>query len=490
MKYNPFDKHIRPELALTLRKIYRNDPIRFVEEVCQIKVGERWSKIKLWKEQKETLLALINKQKVIVLKARQLGMTWLSCLAGLYFLLFNPGSVGLIVSLRETEAKEVLEKLIGIYKRLPSFLQSKSIEVESATQFKISNGSEVHALPSHRGDSYTAKWVLIDECSLIPNLNNLLGSIEPTINDSGHIWLVSRPNKSEPEGTFAKIAKASLIDKTSDYHGVFLPWYVRPERDQAWYEAQVKASLEKTGTLDLVEEQYPESVTEALQAPQMGKRIPGLFLSQTFLESKPQPFMGIVGLDIFYHPEGGKTYCLGADPAQGILGGDESAIVIVELETGLEVCSGGGPWEPTLQFPNIIEQIARYYNNADILIERNNHGHGVIGQLKGKNLNLKYGPDGSLGFNTSQVSKSQAYDLVAAEFQLRSETRSHDPEAPPLVSSPKTYMQLASIDADTLSAPSGSHDDRAMAYVLAQYCRIKKKKANDNTFKMKIPNKK
>jgi len=468
MKYNPFDKNIKPELAIALRKIYKKDPIRFVEEVCKIKVGDKWSRVKLWKQQKETLLSLLNNKKVIVLKARQLGMTWLSCLAGLYKTIFEPGSVGLIVSLRETEAKENLEKFIGIYKRLPSFLKAKSIEVESATQFKLSNLSEIHALPSNRGDSYTAKWVLIDEASLIPNLNNLLGSIEPTINDGGHLWLVSRPNKAEPEGAFARIAKASLIDKTSDYLGIFLPWHVRPERDQAWYDAQVKASIEKTGCRDSVEEQYPASPVEALQAKQQGKRIPGPHLLNSFAEVKPQPYKGILGLDVFFLPDSGKTYCLGADPAAGVLGGDESALAVIELETGREVCSGAGQWEPTHTFPEIIKDVARYYNNAFILVEKNNHGHSTLAPLKNIGLNLVWGQDGSIGFTTTEKSKSQAYDELAAEFMKRSQNRIEDPENTiPILSSQKTYMQLASIDLDTLSAPSGSHDDRAMAFLLA-----------------------
>ncbi len=90
-------------------------------------------------------------------------------------------------------------------------------------------------------------------------------------------------------------------------------------------------------------------------------------------------------------------------------------------------------------------------------MERNNHGHTVISWLSEAGVEVLRGSDGKPGWLTTAASKTRLYDEM--ERSLRGgEVTLHDGE---------TAAQLASIESGTLRAPSGLHDDRAMATALA-----------------------
>jgi hypothetical protein len=95
--------------------------------------------------------------------------------------------------------------------------------------------------------------------------------------------------------------------------------------------------------------------------------------------------------------------------------------------------------------------------DAEILVERNNHGHAVIMALRQLGAALLRGLDGELGWATTGFSKHLMFDQAAKDIR-EGGLRLHDET---------TTWQLTSMDGATLAAPPGQHDDRAMACVLA-----------------------
>jgi hypothetical protein len=92
-----------------------------------------------------------------------------------------------------------------------------------------------------------------------------------------------------------------------------------------------------------------------------------------------------------------------------------------------------------------------------VLVERNNHGHAVLLWLREfSSVRVLKGLDGKPGWVTSGSSKPLAFDH-AAEVLRDEGTRIRDRQ---------TLAQLGAIVGATLAAPSGQHDDRAMAHVL------------------------
>lgn len=475
-----------PEEALVLWELYAHDPVRWIEDGCvqiqtQDEGGAPWDRLRLWPAQVEVVRALFEGRRVVVLKARQLGLTWLCAALLAHVLVFAPGSTALIVSLREAEAVKALDRARGIYKRLPRWMRARKIlkGEDGGTSLELSTGSQLIALPSNRGDSYTARAVLVDEASLIPNLASLLASVEPAVGDQGRLWLVSRANKDEPEGAFARLAHGACVERKGRWRGIFLPWDARPGRDAAWYADQVEASLKLDGTLDTVQEQFPATPAEAL-APRLAQvRIPWVWLEalacvRPLLAPQGPLAAQLLDLRLYEQPSPSLSYVIGADPAEGLPTSDDSALTVLEALTGRLVAAANAKLD-TKQFPRLLFAVSKYFGHAPILVERNNHGHAVLDALAALGAPLVNGPDGRPGLAISAPVKTRSWDEVAAE--LSSAASSPDPQSLLYLPDPQTRAQLGSVKRRTLKAPDGQHDDLADAYRTAQWARANRESA-------------
>ena len=434
--------------------------------------NREWIPFKLWKAQFETLKTIQDNRLVIILKARQLGMTWLVLAFALWLMLFHPIATILIFSKRDNEAMYLLgvERMKGMYKRLPDWMKARDVLVDNGHEWMLSNGSIARAFPTSGGDSYTGTCAIVDEADLVPNLNALMNAVKPTIDGGGRMILLSRVDKATPQSEFKNIYRAAKA-KINGWTAVFLPWHVRPARDAAWYAAQKADILSRTTSLDDLFQQYPATDIEALAPATLDKRIAAEWLKQCYVESEglsadslPKEAPSIPGLAIYALPQDGHTYILGADPAEGNPTSDDSALEVTEAETGEQVASLAGKFQPEI-FSAHIDAIGKFFNHAAVLVERNNHGHAVLLWLK-QNSNLRRikGSDGKDGWNSTSVSNALLYDHAATAFR----------EQTTLLHNFTTQTQLSLIEGATLSAPDGEHDDRADAFALSLMGRNRK----------------
>lgn len=442
----------------------------FVNRFVQIfdAQAQGWIPFALWREQEHMLRSFDRHQLVIALKARQLGITWL-CLGGdiLWSMLFRPKAVALIFSKRDDEATYLLneERLKGMYQRLPEWMQARAVTTDSAHQFGLSNGSMAYAFPTTGGDGYTATNVLVDEADLIPNFNQMMRSVKPTIDAGGRMVMISRVDKSKPESGFKNIYRGAK-DGSNSWFPIFLPWYVRPERTRVWHEQQKQDAITNTGSLDDVFEQYPETDEQALMTRSSDKRLPGEWLLNAYAELAPlgdavlrlAKAPAVPGLRVYKLPKPERKYVMGVDTAEGNPTSDDSAAVVLDLETGEHVAVLVGKFEPET-FAVYLAQTSAFFNQAPALVERNNHGHAVLLALKAHpHVRRLKGADKKDGWQTNAQSKALLYANAATAYR-DSEGVLHDRQ---------TYRQLGSIVGSTLSAPEGQHDDLAMADVLAR----------------------
>lgn len=429
-----------------------------------------WIRFGLWKAQAKTLRTFVNNRLTIVLKARQLGLTWLALGYALWLMLFRPAATVLLFSRRDDEAVYLMsdERLRGMYNRLPGWMQSKEVLQSNSHTLKLSNGSVALGFPTTAGDSYTATLAVVDEADLVPDLNRLMRAVKPTIDGGGQMILLSRADKSAPKSEFKRIYREAKAGR-SPWKAVFLPWHVRPARDQKWYEEQKADSVARTTSLDDLYEQYPATDTEALAPRSLDKRIPGTWLEQCYEERKfstsvPDGYSewpAIPGLVVYEVPRLGQSYVLGADPAEGNPTSDDSALTVLNRITGEEVATLAGKFEPSA-FAGYIDQIGTYFHKAGVLVERNNHGHAVLLWLRDHSkLPRLAGYDKREGWLSNSLGKTLLYTGAAEAFRDKSVT----------LHSFDTYMQLASIEGATLRAPDGEHDDLADSYALANAAR-------------------
>ena len=89
---------------------------------------------------------------------------------------------------------------------------------------------------------------------------------------------------------------------------------------------------------------------------------------------------------------------IGADPAEGNPNSDESAATVLDAESWAQVAELTGKIEPST-FAAYLDELGRWYNGADVMAERNNHGHLLIRELQrlGK-LRVLEGYDGRPGW--------------------------------------------------------------------------------------------
>lgn len=448
------------EQVLEAAKCYRSASY-FISRYCRIydATARDWIPFGLWPAQKSTLATITNNLLVVVLKARQLGLTWLVLAYALWTAIFRPAATILLFSRRDDEAMYLLgdERLKGMFNRLPGWLKPAVTE-DSRHIWGLANGSVVRAFPTNAGDSYTATLAIVDEADLVPDLGRMLNAVKPTIDGGGRLILLSRVDKSQPESEFKRIYQAAKRGENGWAH-VFLPWHARPSRDAEWYEAQRRDVLSRTGALDDLYQQYPASDAEALAPATLDKRIAPAWLLQCYEEMEPiesaRGMPAIPGLAVYKPPLSIYRYIVGVDPAEGNPTSDDSALHVLCRETGEEVAALAGKFQPATTAAHGMA-LADWYNSAPILVERNNHGHAVLLWLQERGRGPMAGWDGKAGWLSTSRGKALLYDYASVAFRDQ-DTRLHSFE---------TYTQLSSIEGATLKAPEGRHDDRAVSYAL------------------------
>lgn len=441
----------------------------FIDSYVQIynATQKAWVPFKLWKSQAWVLRKLESNRLMVLLKARQLGQTWLMLAYVLWLMLFKPAAAIGIFSRREEEAIDLLDnRLKGMYSRLPEYLQSRETVTDSKKLWELSNGSWARAFPSNAGDSYTFSFAMVDEADLVPDLDRLLAGVKPTIDGGGWFVLLSRADKKTPESTFKQIYRAAK-QGLNEYFAVFLPWNAHPDRTPAWYAAQVADSLSTYGSLDYVHEQYPATDVQALAPRSLDKRINPDWLEACYREMMAAALMemagapAVSGLEIYKEPVAGRVYVMGADPAEGNPTSDDSAATVLDAVTGEEMAALAGKFQPQV-FGGHLDALGRYYNFAPILVERNNHGHAVIAWLLDYGgLPILAGLDDRPGWVSSSLGKTVLYDNLTESIRDKAI----------LLHSFGTYMQVSSIEGRSLRAPEGLHDDRADGLALANVAR-------------------
>lgn len=417
-----------------------------------------WVRFYLWPAQVGVLRKLGKKRQIVALKARQLGITWLVLSYFLWLMIFRPAATVLLFSKGDKEAMELLNRLKGMYKLLPEWCKCKWVEIDSAHEWKLSNGSRALAFSTKGGRSFTGTAALVDEADHVPNLAGFLNAAKPTVDAGGKLFLISSVDKDRPLSTFKMIFEAARRGE-NNYTPIFLPWSARPERTAEWYAATAAdARSQGNGDDDLFQE-YPATIEQAMAPRQKNKRFQFAWLAA--VAAAAVPFIGLMpavpGLVVFYPPERGRCYVIGADSAEGNPNSDDSAAVVLDAQSHVQVAALGGKLEPAT-FAGYLEQVALYYNKAAVMPERNNHGHATILALRAfGRIQILLGLDGKAGWLSNGGGKKILYDWAAEVLQAGNTKLPHE----------ETRVQLANIEGNTLRAPQGMHDDYADAYCLA-----------------------
>jgi len=414
----------------------------------------------LWPAQVRVLWALMTTRLVIILKARQLGISWLCCWYALWLCVFQPGKTVLLFSKGQDEANELLRRVKVLYERLPDWMRSALPALVKANTEELAwaNGSRIRSLPasSSAGRSFTASLVILDEAAFLPFADAIYTALKPTIDAGGQLIILSTANGIG--NLFHQLwIKASAAKNA--FTAIFLPWWSRPGRDAAWYAAQLAEYTDPA----MVKQEYPASAQEAFLVSGRTRFDPTWIARQAanvtgHLAMLPPPLSAIPGLTVYALPRPGQRTVLAADVAEGLEHGDYSAATLLDADSWEELTSLHGHWEPDA-YATFLDRLARAYG-ATVAVERNNHGHAVLLALKQLGTpKIFIGADGRPGWLTTAQSKPLAIDLVAQALRDGLIT----------IRTQATLDELAiyriTKSGDT-SAPAGYHDDRVMSLAI------------------------
>ena len=132
-------------------------------------------------------------------------------------------------------------------------------------------------------------------------------------------------------------------------------------------------------------------------------------------------------------------------------------------EQGVEVANLVDKIHPT-DHARLMLRLAEWYNDADIKIENIFYGFTAISWIddNGGHSLLARGYNDKLVWTSNNLGKNTLYN------ELDDLVRTQDCT----IRDREVYLELRSIDFQTLRAPEGKYDDRADAYALAHMARV------------------
>lgn len=460
---------IKPETQFVEYQKCGLSPAYFIHSYCQVENKSPdvldWVPFALWPEQRRVLGIFLSCLLVIILKARQLGLSWLVIAYALWLMLFRPGSQVLMFSRRDDEAMELLERLKGMHRHLPPWLQA-AVTVDNEHEYTFGGlNSTCKSFPTTKnsGRSYTASLVIVDEADFIQWLKQLITAVKPTVDAGGQLILISTSDKEKPQSEFKRLFRRAM-GGLSSYAPVFLPWAARPERTAEWYAQQAQDYDQ-----DDLWQEYPETPEQALAQRTSRARFSPLWLHliQDYAEPLDNKTVGapaISGLIVYERPSALRQYLVAVDTCEGDPGSDPSPLTVFDTTTWAEVAHLHGRFEPST-LAGYAVQVAQFFRNAVICPERNNHGHAMI--LATEELIRAARPDkqpimyinpfdNKPGWLSDVKRKTLALDNAATVFR----------EGGCRIRTEATVLELGSIEAATGKAPEGETDDRAMTVVI------------------------
>lgn len=420
-------------------------------------------------------------QQNIVLKARQMGLT--TWVAARFFLktITQPGTLTLEVAHTQESAEEIFRIVHRFLEWLPANLRKGPLRTSRTNVRQIvfpemdSQYQVVSAGDRNAGRGLTLQNLHCSELARWPanpaeTLAGLLASLAP----GGEMILESTPDGVG--GCFHE--EWQKADETGMVRH-FFPWWMEEryrtgavdaasltdeERNlmavhsldlrQIGFRRQVRTSFR-----GLARQEFAEDERSCFKAS--GDSVFELAAVEERLVSAPPSIEQRRNgeLEIWLPALKGKQYLVAVDPAGGGSDGDYSAAEVVELETGMQ-CAEFAGHIGGLELARFVTELALEYNTAWLVVERNNHGSGVLalaGTVCG--YGKIYGEGGQAGWLTTSVSRPAMLGKLDAGLV----EQPHRFMSRKLLGECRSFVRMAN---GSSGARAGTHDDRVMAMAI------------------------
>jgi len=463
------------ELKKVIRQEYlrcAQDPVHFMRKYCYIQHPQRGRiQFNLYPFQEKVLTLMRDNPYSIILKSRQLGISTLSAGYSLWLMLFHKDKNILCIATKQETAKNMVTKVKFMYENLPSWLKVDAAE-NNKLNLRLTNGSQIKATSasSDAGRSEAVSLLLIDEAAFIDNIGEIWASAQQTLATGGGCIALSTPYGT---GNWFHQTWVRAENNENDFLPIRLPWFVHPERDQAWRDKQdellgdprmaaQECDCDFSTSGDIVF--YPEYIE---------------FYEKSYTKDPIERRGADKNLWVWESPDYSRDYIVVADVARGD-GKDYSAFHVIDVESNVQVAEYKGQIG-TKEYGHLLVGIASEYNEALLVIENANIGWATIQAAIDRNYpNLYYSPKTESNVD-SYFDKYQDHSRMTAGFTMSSRTR------PMVVGKFQEYISDKGVTIQSKrlieemktfiwrngrpEAQQGYNDDLVMAFGIAMYIR-------------------
>lgn len=420
-------------------------------------------------------------RKNIVLKARQMGLTTWIAARFLLKTLLVPGTMTVLAAHTREAGENIFRVVQRMYELIPEqYREELPARVRSNVgQMVFANDSEfrvVSAADENAGRGLTIHNLHCSELSRWSgDAQETLAGLKAALVPDGELVM-----ESTPQGAYGCFYTEWCEAEANGVVQHFFPWwledsYVAPavredslhDEERALRE-QHGLTLEQIGFRRGLERSY-----RGLRAQEFAEDAVQCFLASglcVFETDALQQRMKEVhrpiatrwngALEIWFPAVPGRQYVMGVDPAGGGSEGDFSAVQIVDAQTGMQCAELKERVHPRV-LAERLETLAREYNHAMIVVERNNHGAAVLAYLEQMDVDIYVGRDGQAGLLTNAVTRPEMISLLSVLLS----------ERPELFYSARLLQECRSFvatESGRAEAAAGAHDDLVMAMCVVQ----------------------
>lgn len=449
--------------AEKLRRIL-DDPLLFIQTFIKI-VDKSGRLVKFVPNpQQQHLLAEMDKFNV-VLKSRQLGISVLSCAYSIWLAIRYKNTSCLLMAHSLDGADGIFTKLKQLYASIPEAVRPKLIN-NNRKELKLENGSRITVVSCGTKESVrgsTLRFVHVSEAAFCnESIERQILAIEQCLTPNGKIIVESTANGFNYfSDMYSKAAQGESL-----YKPFFFGWvddklmFADEYKQFASRYADLHGRLPTIDELDNTElalhrrgatieqivwrrlkisnssetqfaQEFPSTPSEAFIStgdnvfdnPKVHECIEN---STHKTIPMPDTLPNILkpwynrGLSVWEKPDTDMRYFIGVDSAEGLGGSSDYSVAEVVDRDGFQVAEFRSNKIKPFEFVEVVEQLARWFNTAYLVVEKASAGQTVCDRLyndkqyplmyKYKSWDARGSCKRKPGFETTKQSKQRIID--------------------------------------------------------------------------------
>jgi hypothetical protein len=320
----------------------------------------------------------------------------------------------LALATTQSTARNLVTKVQFMWENLPSWLKVDSAE-NNKLSLRLTNGSKIQAKSSNAdaARSEAVSLLIIDEAAFIDNIAETWASAQQTLATGGGAIVLSTPYGT---GNWFHQTWVKAESGENDFLPIKLPWYVHPERDQKWRDAQDVL----LGDPRLAAQECDCDFSTSGDIVFYNEYLE--YYEKSFIKDPLERRGADQNLWVWENADYTRSYMVVADVARGD-GKDFSTCHVMDVETNVQVAEYKGQIG-TKEFGHLLVGLATEYNEALLVIENANIGWATIQvAIDRQYSNLYYSQRGGEANANSYFDKYQDHSKMVAGFTMSSRTR-------------------------------------------------------------------